>query len=82
MFSCGAASTAVLCVLLLLLLCSARVGVDNIRVWEETTLAAANKLEEERRAYDEQVRRGEGGRGHALNALLRCCCVCALSAAC
>lgn len=34
---------------------SARVGVDNIRVWEETTLAAANKLEEERRKYDEQV---------------------------
>jgi hypothetical protein len=31
------------------------VGVDNIRVWEETTLAAANKLEEERRKYDEQV---------------------------
>lgn len=35
--------------------CSERVGVDNIRVWEETTLAAANKLEEERRQYDEQV---------------------------
>lgn len=34
---------------------SARVGVDNIRVWEETTLAAANKLDEERRKYDEQV---------------------------
>lgn len=34
---------------------SACVGVDNIRVWEETTLAAANKLEEERRKYDEQV---------------------------
>lgn len=37
-------------------LCSKRVGVDNIRVWEETTLAAANKLEEERRKFDEQVR--------------------------
>jgi hypothetical protein len=36
-------------------LCSARVGVDNIRVWEETTLAAANRIEEKRRKYDEQV---------------------------
>lgn len=42
---------------LLVVVCarSARVGVDNIRVWEETTLAAANKLDEERRKYDEQV---------------------------
>jgi hypothetical protein len=31
------------------------VGVDNIRVWEETTLAAANKMEEETRKFDEQV---------------------------
>eukprot|EP00878_Enallax_costatus_P030403 GHUV01033097.1.p1 GENE.GHUV01033097.1~~GHUV01033097.1.p1 ORF type:complete len:751 (+),score=324.15 GHUV01033097.1:453-2705(+) len=34
---------------------SKRVGVANIRVWEETTLAAANKLEEEYSKLDEQV---------------------------
>lgn len=38
-----------------LLVCSKRVGVANIRVWEETTLAAANKLEEEQNKLDEQV---------------------------
>lgn len=35
--------------------CSKRVGVDNIRVWEETTLAAANKVEEQQCKFDEQV---------------------------
>jgi hypothetical protein len=32
------------------------VGVPNIRVYEETTLAAANKLEADRQRIDEQVR--------------------------
>jgi hypothetical protein len=36
--------------------CSKRVGVPNIRVYEETTLAAANKLEADRQRIDEQVR--------------------------
>jgi hypothetical protein len=31
------------------------VGVPNIRVYEETTLAAANKLEADRQRIDEQV---------------------------
>lgn len=50
---------------------STRVGVDNIRVWEETTLAAANKLEKEMRKFDEQVGQGvcvsgEGSSGWGL----------------
>jgi hypothetical protein len=36
--------------------CSKHVGVPNIRVYEETTLAAANKLEADRQRIDEQVR--------------------------
>jgi structural maintenance of chromosome 1 len=34
---------------------SRRVGVPNIRVYEETTLAAANKLEEQKEQHEEQV---------------------------
>uniref|UniRef100_A0A383VHM8 Structural maintenance of chromosomes protein n=1 Tax=Tetradesmus obliquus TaxID=3088 RepID=A0A383VHM8_TETOB len=34
---------------------SKRVGVPNIRVYEETTLAAANKLEADRQRMDEQI---------------------------
>ncbi|KAF8072553.1 SMC1 [Scenedesmus sp. PABB004] len=34
---------------------SKHVGVPNIRVWEETTLAAATKLDEERQQLEEQI---------------------------
>jgi hypothetical protein len=60
------------CGVLCCVLCSKRVGVDNIRVWEETTLAAANKMEEERRKYDEQV--GQPLTGHACSAHARFWC--------